>query len=47
MKICLGAWGVWGMSTTDMDKSVVPIQHVPRSVPVAMKELLKQKLTET
>ena len=27
----------------DIDKSVVPIQHVPQRVPVAMKELLKQK----
>ena len=28
------------------DKSVVPVQHVPRRVPVAMKERLKQKLSE-
>jgi len=27
-------------------KSVLPVQHVPRRVPVAMKECLKQKLSE-
>ena len=30
----------------DVDKSVIPVQHVPRRVPVAMKELLKQKLAD-
>ena len=30
----------------DLDKSIPPVQHVPRRVPVAMKELLKQKLAE-
>ena len=30
----------------EVDKSVVPVQHVPRRVPVAMKERLKQKLSE-
>jgi len=30
----------------DIDKSIPPTQHVPRRVPVAMKEHLEQKLTE-
>jgi len=30
----------------DIDKSIPPVQHVPRRVPVAMKEPLRQKLTE-
>ena len=30
----------------DIDKSIPPIQHVPRRVPMTMKESLKQKLTE-
>ena len=30
----------------DVDNSVVPVQHVPRRVPVEMKESLKQKLAE-
>lgn len=30
----------------NVDKSITPVQHVPRRVPVAMKEPLKQKLAE-
>ena len=30
----------------DVDQSVIPVQHVPRRVPVAMKEPLKQKLAD-
>ena len=30
----------------EVDNSVVPVQHVPRRVPVVIKETLKQKLAE-
>jgi len=30
----------------DIDKTILPVQHVPRKVPVAMKKSLKQNLIE-
>ena len=42
----LGAYGAWGMNIIliYIDKSIPPVQHVPRRVPMAMK--IKQKLAE-
>jgi len=44
MMMCLGCLG--DEYHIDVDKSIPPVQHVPRRVSVAMKDPLHQKLAE-